>query len=370
MADERPTVLVFKKDLMAYSETFIAEQAKGLTRYRPVFAAFRRVESGFHLVDGLEFRLLDEGGWRRFAMRMGLVAGRWRDRIGEVEPVLIHAQFGTSGVAAMPLARALRIPLVCTFQGFDITARPSPGYRWGRRRLYSEAARILAVSDHLREKLIADGCPESKVETLHTGVRLERFDRDRRPPAHPLIGYAGRLVEKKGLPYLIEVVPRLIERIPDLRVELIGKGVLEPEVRDLARRYPDRVIYHGSGTHDDVAELLLRSWVFLGPSVVAASGDSEGLPNVHVEAQAAGAVVVGFDSDGVREAVRAGETGILVPERNAAALEAAVFSVLTDPGLRARLSAAGRERARSCFDLRVQCRRLESVYDAVGGVTG
>lgn len=365
MDDSRPTVLIFKKDLMAYSETFIAEQARGLTRYRPVFVAFRRVESGIGLIAGMDRILLDEGGWRRIGLRSGCLAAGWRRRLDAVGPVLIHAQFGTSGVAAMPIARALGVPLICTFQGFDITARPSAAYRKGRHRLYREAAAILAVSDHLREKLIADGCPEWKTETLHTGVRIERFDRARNPDQYPLIGYAGRLVEKKGIRYLIAVVPPLLERLPELRVELIGTGAMEPEVRGLAERYPGRVLFRGAGSHDDVADLFSRSWIFLGPSVVASSGDSEGLPNVHVEAQAAGAVVVAFDSDGVREAVVHGETGLLVPERDAAGLEEACFQVLTDPALRERLSLAGRDQVRRKFDLLRQCQRLEARYDAV-----
>lgn len=355
---------------MAYSETFIAEQARGLQRYRAVFAAFRRVESGIGLIEGIDRLFLDEGGWHRLGLRMGWLTKRWKKRLAAERPVLVHAQFGTSGVVAMPIARALGCRLICTFQGFDITARPSAAYRRGRRRLYSEAARILAVSDHLREKLKADGCPPEKVETFHTGVRLERFDRERKPSMYPLIGYAGRLVEKKGIPFLIRVVPGLLERIPDLRVELIGRGAMEAEVRELAGRFPDRVIYRGAGTHEEVADLFARSWLFLGPSVVAASGDSEGLPNVHVEAQAAGAVVVGFDSDGVREAVVGGETGLLVPERDGAALEEACYRVLTDPELRERLSKAGRERARKHFDLSRQCGRLEELYDRVVGPAG
>ena len=374
MSSAAPRVVFFKKDLIAYSETFIVEQARHLTRYRPAFLAFNRVASGEHLLGDLPRALLEAPpvlGWlRRQALRAGWVAPRWGRQLAAFSPAIVHAQFGFSGPPALPLARAAGVPLVVTFRGSDITSRPSPAYHRARRRVYQEAAAVLGVAQHLCDKLVADGCPPEKVGFLTTGIDVRKFDVPRLPAARPTVLFVGRLVEKKGLSDLLAAVPAVVQAVPEVSFELIGTGELQPAVDALAARFPGHVLVRGRQPHTEVIAALQRAAVHCVPSRPAASGDSEGMPNVHLEAQAAGVPPVAFDADGVREAVLHGETGVLVPTGDVPALAAALIALLRDEPRRRALGEAGRERVRRHFDVRRQCAQLEALYDRLLSAAG
>ena len=99
------------------------------------------------------------------------------------------------------------------------------------------------------------------------------------------------------------------------------------------------------------------------PSVTAANGDSEGLPTVVLEAGALGVPVVGSRTSGIPEAIEDGITGVLTPERDVAALAAALVSILNDKARRARMGEAARLLMEQRFDQRRQTAELETIYD-------
>ncbi|MBN8901747.1 MAG: glycosyltransferase, partial [Rhodospirillales bacterium] len=103
------------------------------------------------------------------------------------------------------------------------------------------------------------------------------------------------------------------------------------------------------------------------PSVTAASGDSEGLPTVAIEAMAEGVPVIGTRHAGIVEAVVDGETGLLVPQADPRALAAAIQALCADPARRRAMGEAGRRRARAEFDAAVQSRKLEDLLLRLAG---
>jgi colanic acid/amylovoran biosynthesis glycosyltransferase len=110
---------------------------------------------------------------------------------------------------------------------------------------------------------------------------------------------------------------------------------------------------------------MTRARMLAFPSVTLESGEAEGLGNVALEAQALGLPVVGHRNGGIPEAVRAGETGILVPERDTAAFASALIELATNEDLWQRFSHAGQRYVREHFDLCKGNRLLEDHYDAV-----
>ena len=131
----------------------------------------------------------------------------------------------------------------------------------------------------------------------------------------------GRFVEKKGFEYFIRAMALVGDRSP-IRGAIIGDGPLRPSLESLARDLGviDRIDFLGWRTHDEVSELMHQADLLVAPSVIAADGDMEGMPLVIAEAMSTGLPVLGTRHSGIPEAVRHGENGIVVEERDAEAL--------------------------------------------------
>jgi glycosyltransferase involved in cell wall biosynthesis len=129
----------------------------------------------------------------------------------------------------------------------------------------------------------------------------------------------------------------------------------------------DRVRFLGELRSDEVANWMRRASVLAAPSVTAADGDAEGLPNVVVEAAASGLPVVGTTHSGIPEAVDDGATGFLVPEGDAGALAARLADLLGSESLRSEMGIATRRLAERKFNQQMLTERLEAIYDEVAG---
>ena len=121
----------------------------------------------------------------------------------------------------------------------------------------------------------------------------------------------------------------------------------------------------GTASPAQVREQLARCWLFVAPSIVAASGDAEGLGMVFLEAQALRCPVVSFRSGGLVEAVDEGSSALLSEEKDVAGLADNIAQLLENPSLRHNMGAAGRNRVEQHFDVRRQCAKLEQIYDSL-----
>ncbi len=178
-----------------------------------------------------------------------------------------------------------------------------------------------------------------------------------------LIASVARLTEVKGHQFLIDAARRIFEVFPACRILIVGDGperpYLERQARGLALE--DRI--HFLGTRQDVPNILASIDLFVQPTLVR-----EGLPLAITEAMASGKPVVATDVGGVSEAVRPGETGVLVPPGDADALAEGVLSLLRDPEHREALAAAGRRLCLDRFSIDTVIKTIESLYagDAAG----
>ena len=370
-ADQRPAVVVFRSPLFNASETFVRAHAQSLTRYRPLLAG---LEDKGNIPEDLRPCLFVPSSR---AERIGARLGRWQPiaaRLRREQPRLIHAHFGPDGLAALPLAEALRVPLVTTLHGYDVgrtrrrlllSGRLSwVRYALGQDRLVAGCALFLAVSDAVRRAALARGFPAERTTTHYLGVNLTQFPAGGEPdPA--LVLHVGRLVEKKGTAILIDAVARL----PGARLVVIGDGPERARLQQRAAALGDRVRFLGALPPGDVAAWMRRAWLLAAPSLTAADGDAEGLPTVIVEAAASALPTVATRHSGIPEVVSDGETGFLVPEHDVDALAARLAVLLESVDLRRRMGAAARMQAEQRFDLSRQSARLEAIYDRVRGQT-
>ena len=359
--NHRPTVAIFRAPIFNPSETFIQAQAAALTRYRPVITG---LEHKGHVRPGLDL-VLAASQSERLRFLAGSVAPM-AARLRPHAPALVHAHFGTDGVAALPLARALGVPLVTTLHGHDVSRPPARlllsgrlswmRYALLRRRLWRDGALFLAVSEAVRERAIAIGFPAERTIVHRTGVDLAAFRPAPERVEPGLILHVGRLVAKKGTADLLQAFARLGS---EARLVIAGDGPLRAS---LERQADNRVRFLGAVPAAEIADWMQRAWLIAAPSVTA-EGDAEGLPTVLVEAAASGLPSVATNHAGIPEVVRDGSTGLLVPEHYVAALADRIGAFLMSPERRADFSRAARLHAEQEFDLAVQTRLLEGHYD-------
>jgi len=374
---DRPTALIFQKRLLRWSETFIAAQGGALSRYRPVFTGLQHTPGGAAYIDGYERSLLADHTTflelGKLSLKLlGRVPARWLKALRAQRPTILHAHFGTTAPTAIPVARALDIPLVVTYHGMDIAIKPrSSAELRERARVFAAADRIIAVSGFIADQLRAAGCPEEKITLHHIGIDTDRFapgDPTERAPAQIL--FVGRLVAKKGLIHLLRAMPRIQEAVGDAELIIAGDGPLRAESEAEAAQLGVRARFLGVQTPDQVRALMRQATIFCSPSVVAADGNAEGLPMTILEAQAAGLPVVAFPSGGSAEGIVHGTTGLVAPPADEERLAQYAISLLTDRDKLAAFSAAAREHVVTNFDLKRQTALLEEIYDEVRAARG
>lgn len=367
-------VLVYRNELLPPSETFVAAQAGALRRFSAGFAGLRHVPGGIPLDPGNVATLtpadaLADKLHRRFFMQTG-VAPLFVRALREQNPALIHAHFAVDAAIALPLQKRLDVPLVVSLHGYDVTSTDeamshfAPGRAYLRRKkeLHARASIFLCVSEHIRGKALEHGFPEEKLRNHAIGVDLAGFHPDPGVPREPIVLFVGRLIEKKGCTHLISAMAVVQERHPDAQLVIVGDGPLRSALKSQADASLSHCTFAGSQPSSAVRSLMRRATLLAAPSIVASSGDTEGLPIVLCEAQAMALAIAGFRGPGTSEAVVEDETARLVDPGDHRALADAISAVLADSALAARLGANGRRRVELFFNLATQTELLERTY--------
>jgi len=176
----------------------------------------------------------------------------------------------------------------------------------------------------------------------------------------------SRLVEKKGLKYVIEASNFLKAKGVNHEIHIVGPGPMYAELMDYARRLgvSDRVFISGGGgglSHEEVKTYFKRAHVFLHPSVVTSEGDVDGVPTFVIEAALAKLPIVTTGVGSIADLID-DQTGILVPDKNSVAIADALEKLIDDPTLRKTLGEAAYEKARRLFDLDVNVAKLEEMF--------
>jgi glycosyltransferase involved in cell wall biosynthesis len=251
-----------------------------------------------------------------------------------IDADLVHAHWLPAGWIA---ARSGK-PYVVQVWGTDVElARRAP---WLARRVLRGAKLVIAASNELAEGARALGAREVRV--IPSGVDLPAHVGEEAEP--PEVLFAGRLSPEKG-------VLELVEAADGLNLVVAGDGPLRTRVPGA----------HGFVPHDDLQRLYARAAVVVCPS------RREGFGVACLEAMAHGRPVVATSVGGLLDLVVDGETGIVVPPRDPAALRSALERLLADPDLRRRLGTAGRDRARTLFSWEtVTDATLAAYAEAVG----
>jgi len=240
------------------------------------------------------------------------------------------------GLAAALGLRPFGIPIVLHVHAADVYMLGSA--RWGRpiaRFVVSSSATVFADGSHVRDSLDRLLGYESKAVLRPMGVWVDQFQGGQaldRPDGLPdrYIVFVGRLVEKKGVEFLIRAMPLVRELMPELELVIVGDGPLREPLSNLAQHQGMSPVIHflGALNHDEVARLMRGADVVCVPSIVDSKGETEGMPTVVLEAMAAGARVVGSAVDGIPDVIRDTANGWLVEQKNPQALADGIVRAL------------------------------------------
>jgi glycosyltransferase involved in cell wall biosynthesis len=289
--------------------------------------------------------------------------GRLQRVLGAERPQLVHlhSRRGADVLGAIAARRA-RVPVVLSRR---VDNPEHPLIARFKYRLYD---RVVTISRGIYDVLRAEGVPHAKMSVALDAVDAARFqgacDRawferefDLAPGAR-VIGMVAQFIERKGHRYLLQAAPDVLAEFPDARFLLFGKGPLHDQVRAQiqARGLADKIAL--PGFRSDLERVLPCLTALAHPA------EMEGLGVSLLQASAAGVPIVASAVGGIPEAVADGDTGYLIPPRDAAALAQALKRLLRDPAQASRMGQAGRMRVQTRFSIDAMVEANLSAYRA------
>ncbi|MCR9214200.1 MAG: glycosyltransferase [Proteobacteria bacterium] len=288
---------------------------------------------------------------RRFGQAL-VLAEELPDEIGSLYAHFLHTPASVTRYAAI----IRDLPWSCSAHAKDIWTSPE----WELKEKLQDIDWLVTCTSFnaaYLKKLAAD---PDKIELMYHGLDLSRFpklssrdhSRDGSDTSDPVkIVSVGRAVKKKGYDDLLHA---LVDLPPELNWQFthIGGGPLLEKLRELADTLgiSDRIEWLGAQPQQQVIETLRSSDVFVLASRIAEDGDRDGLPNVLMEAQSQKVAVLSTNVSAIPELIVDGKTGLLVEERDPAALATALQALCQSPEMRTSLSDAGDDYLRNKFD--------------------
>jgi glycosyltransferase involved in cell wall biosynthesis len=214
---------------------------------------------------------------------------------------------------------------------------------------------FVCVSEDSARGTIQQGVASNKVRTIWNGIDTTRFAYSGPCPDGPAVTVA-RLSPEKDIGNLLQAIALLCRECPGFRLDIAGDGPCAQALRQMAADLVLSKCVKFLGEIRDIPALLGRASLFVLPSI------SEGISLTLLEAMARGLPVIATRVGGNPEVVAEGETGILVPARDAAAMAAAILQIHRDPEHGRRLGVAGRGRVERHFEIRGMVARYEALY--------
>lgn len=279
---------------------------------------------------------------------------------------LIHAHgYGASNFARIA-AKIVKVPVMVHAHDDDPNY---PSYQMIADRLLQDwTDKAVAVSASVKRACVDKrNIPAHRVSVLHNGIALDRFmpaSKDRAliekrrlqiPMQCKVIGTVTRLRDEKGVTYLVQAVPKVIEMVPDAFFIIAGDGPRLETLRALSveLKVNRKILF--AGFCKDIPALLTVFDVFSLPSL------TEGSPSALLEAMAMAKPIVATNVGGMKEILRDGQTALLVPSRNSEALADKIGLLLRNDELARRLGQSAHEESKK-YDISLHVRNLERLY--------
>lgn len=286
-----------------------------------------------------------------------------------LKPDVLHFQWNATAIECLPLFDFFRCPVVVSCRGSQINIAPHNPRRStileGLRKTFEKATAVHCVSEAIKKQAIQFGLEESKAWIIRPAVDADFFEVKKRVDAlkaEPFrIVTTGSLLWVKGYEYALLAVRRLLNSGVSVQFEIIGSGSERQRVvytvHDLGLQ--EHVRLCGQLLPEEVHDRLRQADAFVLSSL------SEGISNAALEAMACGLPVITTDCGGMREAIRDGVEGLVVPIRDVEAMAMALRRIAVDKELRSSLGNAARQRIVNEFSLRKQGLQFLQLYSSI-----
>jgi colanic acid/amylovoran biosynthesis glycosyltransferase len=282
---------------------------------------------------------------------------------------IIHCQFSTLGVFGVWFRQLGLIEgkLISTFRGSDIS-KFLP--KWGEQvyqELFQETDFFLANCEFFKNKAVALGCDPNMIHVHGSGIDTNKFFfKDRHFPDDGVIRIAttGRLVEKKGIEYVIRAIAKVAKVYPYLEYNVIGDGELKEKFEKLSAELNISHIVKllGWKQQKEIVEILDTCHVFVAPSVTGKDGNQDAPVNTLKEAMAMGLPVISTLHGGIPELVEDGISGFLVPEHDADAIAEKLIYLIENSQDWSKMGKTGRARVEANYDMTKLNDELVEIY--------
>jgi glycosyltransferase involved in cell wall biosynthesis len=287
---------------------------------------------------------------------------------------LIHAHelFAPSSFYSAVVAKVKNIPFLVTQHNdqlptsrmkrilYNVDARTSGNY------VLAQAKRIIALSRTIKNHLLMFGVKEERIEVIPNAIDTEEFTPDKANLLEenwgispPVVLFVGRLIEQKGIRYLLEAFLKVIKELPDVKLVLVGGGPEEKRLIKVQNKCSN--IYR-----IDFVDNKLMPYVYSGCDVVVLPSLEERFGNVVLEAMASGKPVIGSFVGGMKDTIVHGTTGYHVQPMNSEQISYFLLKILSDENLRKKLGQNARRFAVQNYSPRIVADRIEKLYmDAI-----
>lgn len=364
-------ICILKPNHHAYSETFIDRQIRLLQPVKVVYEGW--------------YPTLEEDSGRSFLpfpFHIRLFRGIFRNLFpafyhtwytrqlkkyfhkNKIDCVL--ANYGPMGVSVMDACHAAGIPLVVHFHGFDAHHRDTlRKFGAAYKSLFELSHALIAVSGDMKTSLVELGADEKKIWFNPYAVDAALFSESHPAEADPVFIFVGRFAPKKNPLLLIRSFRKVLVKVPEARLVLIGEGSLLEPARALAEelKMADRIEFAGRKSPSEVASALRHARAFVQHSLTAPDGDKEGTPNTILEASSSGLPVISTAHAGIKEAVIHGKTGFLVGEGQWEEMAEYMIRLAENPLLAQELGTAGRTHIQAAYNSERQADTFKKIFE-------
>lgn len=278
----------------------------------------------------------------------------------------IHAHLASGPTTvALVISKILNIPFSFTAHAVDIYADAIM-----LKEKLKQAKFIVTCTEFNKRYLLSLYNCKEKIHMIYHGIPMEGNGRQtlniyiQGLTIEPLILSVGRLVEKKGFPYLIEAAKILKGRGYKFKCIIVGDGTEYNKLNKLVKNYNlDKiVILTGALPFDEIMKLYKKASIFVLPCIIASNNDRDGIPNTILEAMAFGIPVISTEISGIPEVIEDMKTGLLIKEKDPDALAEAIERLIKDETLRDKLGKNGRAKVIERFDIEKNTKELIDLF--------
>lgn len=280
------------------------------------------------------------------------------------KPSCIHTHFATMGSFVKELSNLSNIPYTITTHAYDIYVNSNIK---NLKNVMENAELVVTISDYNKNYLKNTISIKNKIEVIRCGIDSKKFkptDKSIHNKNKINILTVSRLVEKKGIKYLIESIPTVINEYPNCKFTIVGSGPLKNSLEQLSNvlnidKYID---FKGDVSDSELQRDYNDADMFVIPCIVAKNGDRDGIPVSLMEAMAMEIPVISTNVSGIPELIEDGVSGILAPPEDNYAISKAIISLCDNEDLRTKMGINGRISVSEHYNIKKETPKLLNLF--------